>query len=204
MNKTAIIATKDHYLYQKLKKMNDFFDYSEQLNLESYDYILDFSLCTDLQKETLIKKYNKIIFSDMSFYQFSNAKPRGMFSTVFPSPNKKFEWFGAEEDLEIISALFNEIELTPLKISNPTTGFIFPRILVQVINEAFFTIEEKVALAEDIDVAMLFGVNYPRGPVSWGKEAGLNNVKRLLDLLMYETSDPRYQTCELLKKYGNN
>jgi len=77
-------------------------------------------------------------------------------------------------------------------------GFIFPRTIVQIINEAYFALEEKVASKEDINRAMKFGVNYPLGPFDWaqGKE---KLVVTLLDELLLKTNDQRYRCCSLLR-----
>lgn len=202
MSKIAIIASENHQLFPKLKAFPHFFLYSKNLNLEDFDYIFDFTLVNDEAKTELCEQYKNKIFSDLTLYH--QQKVRGAFSTVFPSPNHKFEWLGENNDEAIVRNFFAQLNLVPVKVSEHNLGFIFPRILVQIINEAYFAIEEKVATASDIDTAMLYGVNYPRGPVAWGKEAGLKNVIHLLELLYAETNNPRYKICELLKNHGNH
>lgn len=80
---------------------------------------------------------------------------------------------------------------------NDITGFITPRIIVSIINEAFFSLEEKVSTEEQIDIAMKTGTNYPYGPFEWSKKIGLEKVYSLLLALSGEHD--RYQPSTLLK-----
>jgi len=80
-------------------------------------------------------------------------------------------------------------------------GFIFPRILSMIINEAHFTIEEGVCKEADIDTAMKLGTNYPFGPFEWGKHIGWKNIFSLLTILAKE--DSRYIPSKLLARKAN-
>ena len=60
-------------------------------------------------------------------------------------------------------------------------GFITPRVISMIINEAYFTLDEKVSTKEEIDTAMKLGTNYPYGPFEWGATIGLKNVYELID-----------------------
>jgi 3-hydroxybutyryl-CoA dehydrogenase len=85
------------------------------------------------------------------------------------------------------------IEWTP-----DIAGFITPRVVASIINEAFFTLEEKVSTMEEIDTAMKLGTNYPLGPFEWGKKIGLANIYTLLAILSGEKN--RYTPSLLLKQ----
>lgn len=78
-------------------------------------------------------------------------------------------------------------------------GLTFPRILSLIINEAARSLEEGVASAEEIDVAMRLGVNYPQGPLKWADQIGLDEVLAVLEGLQRETGDDRYRPTPLLK-----
>ena len=77
-------------------------------------------------------------------------------------------------------------------------GFITPRVVASIINEAFFALEEKVSTKEEIDTAMRLGTNYPFGPFEWGKKIGLHNIYSLLAILSGEKI--RYTPSLLLKQ----
>jgi 3-hydroxybutyryl-CoA dehydrogenase len=77
-------------------------------------------------------------------------------------------------------------------------GFIAPRVVAAVINEAFLALEEQVSRENEIDTAMKLGTNYPYGPFEWGQKIGFNKVYALLEVLGNEES--RYKPATLLKE----
>jgi 3-hydroxybutyryl-CoA dehydrogenase len=79
-------------------------------------------------------------------------------------------------------------------------GLTFPRILSLIINEAARALDEEVATAEEIDIAMRLGVNYPSGPLRWADQIGLDEVLAVLEGLHRETGDDRYRPAPLLEK----
>ena len=79
-------------------------------------------------------------------------------------------------------------------------GLVFPRILSLIINEAVRSLDEGVATAEEIDVALRLGTNYPQGPLRWADEIGLDEVLAVLEGLLEETGDDRYRPAPLLRK----
>ncbi|MDQ2658733.1 MAG: 3-hydroxyacyl-CoA dehydrogenase family protein [Bacteroidota bacterium] len=79
-------------------------------------------------------------------------------------------------------------------------GFVTPRVVCMIINEAYYTVQEGTANREDIDVAMKLGTNYPFGPFEWCKRIGVKNVYRLLEAVYEDTKDERYKISALMKK----
>jgi 3-hydroxybutyryl-CoA dehydrogenase len=77
-------------------------------------------------------------------------------------------------------------------------GFITPRVISVIINEAYFALEEEVSTKENIDLAMKLGTAYPYGPFEWAKKIGLKNIAALLTRLSGENS--RYLPSPLLVK----
>jgi 3-hydroxybutyryl-CoA dehydrogenase len=69
-----------------------------------------------------------------------------------------------------------------------------------IINEAARSLEEGVAEADEIDIAMRLGVNYPMGPLRWADQIGLDEVLAVLEGLERETGDDRYRPAPLIKK----
>ncbi len=77
-------------------------------------------------------------------------------------------------------------------------GFISARVIAMIINEAYFTLEEKVSSKEEIDTAMKLGTNYPFGPFEWSEKIGLRQVYELLQAM--SKTNARYSPADLLKK----
>jgi 3-hydroxybutyryl-CoA dehydrogenase len=77
------------------------------------------------------------------------------------------------------------------------TGFIAPRVIAMIINEAYLALEENVSTREEIDTAMKLGTNYPYGPFEWSRLIGLSNILTLLNRLSEQNK--RYNPAPLLK-----
>ncbi|HEX9988642.1 MAG TPA: 3-hydroxyacyl-CoA dehydrogenase NAD-binding domain-containing protein [Chloroflexia bacterium] len=75
---------------------------------------------------------------------------------------------------------------------------IIARILAMIINEAAFAIGEGVASVRDIDIAMRLGTNYPKGPLRWADEIGLDTVYAILKNLQETLGEERYRPAPLL------
>ena len=85
--------------------------------------------------------------------------------------------------------------------SKDKAGFVANRILMPMINEAIFTLSEKVAKKEDIDSCMTACCNFPMGPLALADLIGLDTVESILNIMYTELGDPKYKPCLLLEKY---
>ncbi|MGH7797692.1 MAG: 3-hydroxyacyl-CoA dehydrogenase family protein [Candidatus Binatia bacterium] len=126
------------------------------------------------------------------------------FATFFPLKDRKLiELAGglrtSESAAKQAEELFRSLGKETVRVKD-TAGLTFPRILSLIINEAARSLEEGVASADEIDVAMRLGVNYPQGPLRWADQIGLEDVLAVLEGLERETGDDRYRTAPLLKK----
>jgi len=78
-------------------------------------------------------------------------------------------------------------------------GLVLGRILAQIVNEAHFAVGEGVATAQDVDVAMRLGFNWPLGPFEWAEAIGPARLVRVLDGLSSELDSERYRVAPLLR-----
>ncbi|XP_021843661.2 uncharacterized protein [Spinacia oleracea] len=85
--------------------------------------------------------------------------------------------------------------------SKDYSGFIVNRILMPMINEAFFTLYTGVATKEDIDAGMKLGTNQPMGPLELADFIGLDVCLSILKVLHGGLGDVKYAPCPLLAQY---
>ena len=98
----------------------------------------------------------------------------------------------SKADVEGLFKLFNkDVEWLPDII-----GFVSCRVISQIINEAYFSLDEKVSTKAEIDVAMKLGTNYPFGPFEWAEKIGIKNIRELL--IKLSATEQRYQPASLL------
>ena len=91
---------------------------------------------------------------------------------VFEQFNKKVEWLPDEP------------------------GFITPRVISMIINEAYIAVEKGISTRAEIDEAMKLGTAYPFGPFEWALNIGIANIVALLSRLGNEKS--QYKPAALL------
>lgn len=74
------------------------------------------------------------------------------------------------------------------------------RILAMLINEAYDALLFQVASAEDLDLAILNGVNYPKGLLAWAEEIGYKKVLETMEELQHIYGEDRYRTSPMLRR----
>ncbi|OAJ63858.1 3-hydroxybutyryl-CoA dehydrogenase [Paraburkholderia ginsengiterrae] len=88
---------------------------------------------------------------------------------------------------------------SPIGVKN-APGFVVNRILVPMINEAFFVLAEGIATAEEIDEGMRLGANHPIGPLALADLVGLDVCLSVMDVFLKDFGDSKYRACPLLRE----
>ncbi len=99
-----------------------------------------------------------------------------------------------------VKDLAERLGKSPITVKN-APGFVVNRILVPMINEAFFVLAEGLATPEDIDTGMKLGCNQPIGPLALADLVGLDVCLAVMDVYLQEFGDSKYRACPLLKEY---
>src|SRR5574341_1970190 len=103
----------------------------------------------------------------------------------------------APEVLEHGEAFLRDVGLEVVRVADGP-GLVRLRILSCIINEAIAALAEAVATADDIDVAMKLGANYPFGPIEWADKLTPEVVYAVMRGLQYEFGEDRYRPAPLL------
>jgi 3-hydroxybutyryl-CoA dehydrogenase len=100
---------------------------------------------------------------------------------------------------DAVRALTERIGKTPVSVKN-SPGFFVNRILVPMINEAFFVLAEGIASAEEIDTGMKLGANHPIGSLALADLVGLDVCLSVMDVYLKDFGDSKYRACPLLRE----
>ena len=101
---------------------------------------------------------------------------------------------------DAVKALAEALGKSPITVKN-APGFVVNRILVPMINEAFFVLAEGLATPEDIDTGMKLGCNHPIGPLALADMVGLDVCLAVMNVFLEQFGDSKYRPCPLLKEY---
>ena len=100
---------------------------------------------------------------------------------------------------DAVHALALALGKTPITVKN-APGFVVNRILVPMINEAFFVLGEGLAEPEAIDAGMKLGCNQPIGPLALADMIGLDVCLAVMEVYLKEFGDSKYRPSPLLKE----
>jgi 3-hydroxybutyryl-CoA dehydrogenase len=100
---------------------------------------------------------------------------------------------------DTVQDLAKRLGKSPITVKN-APGFVVNRILVPMINEAFFVLSEGLASPDDIDAGMRLGCNQPIGPLALADMIGLDVCLAVMEVYLAEFGDSKYRPCPLLKE----
>ena len=136
----------------------------------------------------------------------ATKRPAAVIGMHFMNPVPVMTLVEIIKGLRTNEATYNATVLLAEKLGKTTVlgidsaGFIVNRILMPMINEAIFLLQEGVS-ASDIDTAMKLGTNQPMGPLTLADFIGLDTVLFILQVLHRDIGDDKYRPCPLLVRY---
>jgi enoyl-CoA hydratase/3-hydroxyacyl-CoA dehydrogenase len=105
----------------------------------------------------------------------------------------------AEETLETVEALAEAFGKSPVRVRKDSPGFIVNRVLVPLMNEAAWLVEDDVATMAEVDSTTKFDMGLPMGAFELGDQVGIDVSYHVLDY-MHETLGDAYEPCPLLEE----
>ncbi|SHE38261.1 3-hydroxyacyl-CoA dehydrogenase [Modicisalibacter ilicicola DSM 19980] len=105
----------------------------------------------------------------------------------------------SDETVGKVEQLAEQMGKTAVPIAD-SPGFAVNRLLVPMINEAAFLVQENAATPEAIDQAMKLGAAHPMGPLALADLIGLDVCLSIMEVLQEGFGDPKYRPCPLLRR----
>ncbi|MEI6805236.1 MAG: 3-hydroxyacyl-CoA dehydrogenase NAD-binding domain-containing protein [Myxococcaceae bacterium] len=157
------------------------------------------------QELDLIAKPEAILASNTSSISITKIaaatkNPERVIGMHFMNPVPVMKLVELIRGLQTSENTYQAIKTTAEKMGKTTTtskdypGFIANRILMPMINEAFYALQEGLASAEDIDTTLKLGANHPMGPLTLADFIGLDTCKSILEIM-------DKKPCVLLNQY---
>ena len=185
--------------------------------LESADLVIEAASEAEQVKLSLIRQVDEIVSdraiiatntSSISITRLAAAssKPERVIGMHFFNPVPVMalvELIGGlqtnETTRQAATDFVSAIHKTAISVRN-SAGFAVNRILVPMINEAVFVLQEGIANAEDIDQGMRLGCSHPIGPLALADLIGLDTLLAVMDVFYTSFNDSKYRPAPLLRE----
>ncbi|MES1226209.1 MAG: 3-hydroxyacyl-CoA dehydrogenase family protein [Bacteroidota bacterium] len=182
-----VIAAGDILKQEMLDKPNingAEFTWMDNIETAAFDSDAYFDLnfiATPRRIQFLKRLLPKPVFINSVEYTLSETDPSFIRINAWPTflQRKVCEVCAGDAQKKNVSRVFDFLGWHYQFVSD-VCGMISARIVAMIINEAYYTLEEKVSTKNEIDIAMKSGTNYPYGPFEWSEKIGLKNIYSLL------------------------
>jgi len=137
----------------------------------------------------------------------ATSRPEKVVGMHFMNPVPVMKLVELIRGLQTADATFEETRALAQAWGKTTTcskdapGFIVNRILIPMLNEACFALQEGLGTPEDIDVGLKLGLNHPMGPLALADLIGLDTCLAIAEVLHRGLGEDKYRPCPLLRKY---
>ena len=105
----------------------------------------------------------------------------------------------SDETVREVVELSRELGKTPAEV-NDFPGFVSNRVLMPLINEAAYALQDGVAEAEAIDAIAKLGFNHPMGPLALADLIGLDTCVSIMEVLRDGLGNAKYEPCPRLRE----
>src|ERR1051325_2385851 len=203
------------------QKVMDSIKFSTLYNLlESADFIIENVTENWPLKRDIYEKLDSICSPNVVFAANTSAIPITQIGSATkrapqvigihfmnPAPAKKTVevirgYHTSDETVETTKALLSDMG-KDFVIVDDSPGFVSNRVLMPMINEAIFLLQDKVATAEDIDRIFRECIGHKMGPLETADSIGLDTILNSIEVLYESFNDDKYRTAPLLKKMVN-
>ena len=211
IKKTVLTVAAKEIVQQKIKGSTSYND------LAGLSIIIEAATENQAIKEKILQQIDEIVSpetiiatntSSLSITKLAalNSNPARFIGMHFFNPPPLMALVEVIRGLQTSDATHNAvIEMAkyigkePITVKN-SPGFVVNRILLPMINEAFFVLAEGLASAEDIDAGMKLGCNQPIGPLALADLIGLDTCLAVMQVYFENFSDSKYRPCPLLQE----
>lgn len=188
----AAEAQKSGWLSENMSWVDSY----EKFTTANADAYIDLTFQPEPKRLNLLKSLPGAVFINSVSHTLQELKGSFIrFNGWTTLISEVVECYAEQSQRNVAEDVFGAINKR-IKWVEDTVGFITPRVISMIINEAYLTVEEGVSTKEEIDIAMKLGTNYPYGPFEWADKIGKTEVVQLLHRLSLENS--RYRPASLL------
>jgi enoyl-CoA hydratase/3-hydroxyacyl-CoA dehydrogenase len=103
----------------------------------------------------------------------------------------------SEETLALVEELADSMDKTPVRVHKDSPGFIVNRVLIPLLNEAAWLVEEGTATIAEVDATAKFDMGLPMGAFELADQIGIDVSYHVLEYL-HDTLGEAYRPCPLL------